>query len=132
VGGRHGGLRRHRPAGRPGSSPSVAGLAGGGYVVAFHLQGSGLWTYGSRGTRGLALPLKDGTSPSIAGLVGRGYEIAFQNPRGGLTTTGAAGTRRPGLGLNPATSPSIAAGQAVGRWDERCAGACSPAARCCC
>jgi len=56
----------------PGSSPSVAGLAGGGYEVAFLAQGPGLWTCGSRGTRGLALPLKDGTSPSIAGLVGRG------------------------------------------------------------
>ena len=52
----------------PGTSPSIAGLSGGGFQVAFQANTSALWTVGSAGNRNWNLGLRSGTSPSVAGL----------------------------------------------------------------
>ena len=91
----------------PGTSPSIAAVAGG-YQVAFQANTGMLWTVGALGTRDWKLALMAGTSPSIAAVAG-GFQVAFQSSTGELWTVGALGNRGWGQSLNRASSPSIAA-----------------------
>ena len=61
-----------------GTSPSIAGLAHGGYEAAFQANTGILWVTGSAGTIDTGLGMAPGTSPGIAALAGGGYEVAFQ------------------------------------------------------
>jgi hypothetical protein len=51
-----------------GTSPSITGLAGGGYQIAFQANTTALWITGSDGTRSLNLGMAPGTSPSITAI----------------------------------------------------------------
>jgi N-acetylmuramoyl-L-alanine amidase len=50
----------------PGTSPTIAALAGGGFEVAFQANTGALWTVGSALNQNLNLGMKAGTSPTIA------------------------------------------------------------------
>ena len=68
-----------------GTSPGIAALPGGGYVIAFQANKGELWTYASTGEyHNTAMGMMSGTSPSIAALPGGGYEIAFESNSGDL------------------------------------------------
>jgi hypothetical protein len=63
-----------------GTSPSVAGLSGGGYEVAFQSNAHDLWLRSSSGSQSdTTAGMGSGTSPAIAGLTSGGYEAAFQD-----------------------------------------------------
>jgi hypothetical protein len=61
-----------------GTSPSIAGLVGGGYEVACQADPTDLWTVGTAGTTDWQVEKVSGTSPSIAALATGGYEVAIQ------------------------------------------------------
>ncbi len=92
---------------RPGTSPSIAGLADGGHQIAFQGSNGALWSVGSAESRELPYGMRPGTSPSIAGLAGGGYQIAFQSSEGSLWTVGSAESRDLRLGMKAGTGPSI-------------------------
>ena len=95
-----------------GTSPSIAKLADGSYVMAFQANTGYLYTAGAQGTRNWGLGMKTGTSPSIAAVGAGGFQVAFQANTGYLWTVGSGagavndGDRR--LGLNTKSSPAIA------------------------
>ena len=91
----------------PGTGPAIAGLAGGGYEVAFEANSGSLWTVGSAGNVSWRLGMWPATSPAIAGLTSGGYEAAFQANSGSLWRVGSAGNSQWPLGMLPHTSPSI-------------------------
>jgi len=91
----------------PGTSPAIAGLAGGGYEVAFEANTGSLWTVGIAGNKNWGLGMSPGTSPAIAGLAGGGYEVAFEANTTSLSTVGSAGNSSWKLGMLQHTSPSI-------------------------
>jgi hypothetical protein len=92
----------------PGTSPSIAGLTGGGYAIAFQSADGALATAGSASTSGVALGMATGTSPAVTALTDGSWEIAFQANSNTLWTIGGAGWKQWGLGMMPGTSPSIA------------------------
>jgi len=92
-----------------GTSPSIAGLEGGGVEVAFQSNGTDLITVGDASWANWGLGMAPNTSPSIIGLAGGGWEVAFQANTGNLWTIGDAGWQDWGLGMMPGTSPAITA-----------------------
>ncbi|TAJ47592.1 MAG: hypothetical protein EPO52_12085 [Herbiconiux sp.] len=96
----------------PGTSPSVARLTNGSYVVAFQDNTGHLWQYSpGAGAIGTGLGMAAGTSPSIVALPNNGYEIAFQASGANnlyLYSPSAGISQSFGLGMKPGTSPSIA------------------------
>jgi GH25 family lysozyme M1 (1,4-beta-N-acetylmuramidase) len=90
----------------PGTSPSIAGLAGGGFQAAFEANTGNLWTVGSAGMRDWSLGMMHGTNPAIT-AVGDGFEVAFQANTASLWTVGSAGNTDWHLGLSSTTSPAI-------------------------
>jgi hypothetical protein len=93
----------------PGTSPSIAGLAGGGYQVAIQANNSQLVAVGTAGNTNWGQGMAPGTSPGIAGLAGGGYQMAIQANNSQLVTIGSAGPTNWGQGMAAGTSPSIAA-----------------------
>ncbi len=97
----------------PGTSASIAKLAGGGYQIAFQANTGMLWTTGAAGTKNWGLGMKAGTSPGIAGLAAGGYQVVFQANTGKLWSVGdgagslSRGDR--GWGMAAGSSPAIAA-----------------------
>jgi hypothetical protein len=99
-----------------GSSPSVAMLPGGKYVVAFDaIDGSKteLWTYSSSGEyHDTALAMRAGTSPSVAALSNGSYEVAIDAANGSLnelwTYSPGEGGHGTTLGMSEGSSPSVA------------------------
>jgi hypothetical protein len=90
------------------TSPSIAGLAGGGYEYAFEAYGTDdLWTYGTLEGGDTGLKMAPGTGPGIAALAQGGYEVAYQSANGDLSLYGSAGPADTGLTMAPGTSPSI-------------------------
>lgn len=92
----------------PGTSPSIACLANGGYQVAFQANTGRLITIGTAGAKDWGFAMKAGTSPSITGLKSGGFQVAFQGSDGSLWTVGSAGNKNWKLGMMAGTSPSIA------------------------
>ncbi len=94
----------------PGTSPSIAGISGQGYIEAFQADTGILWTRADTGPWGsTGYGMLAGTSPSVASTPGGGYAAAFQ------TNLGTLAVRRPTTGwehvgtpMAPATSPAIA------------------------
>jgi len=129
----------------PGSSPSVAGLAGGGYEVAFQAfvaPRPAPAPAPAAGTTSIPVP---SPSPAARRRHHLRVRIVFRWRRSGSHTkllslrfVHLARHARIRIACHGRHCPrrlasaSRAGGRAVGRWDERCAGACSPAARCCC
>jgi hypothetical protein len=105
----------------PYTSPSIAALDGGGYMIAFN-GFEGLWLSGTSNKwySKTGLGVLPTTSPSIAGLIGGGYAVAFQSPQNELwihrrTRAGAIFQEGKiwGFGMAAHASPSI-----VGLSDE--------------
>jgi hypothetical protein len=96
-------------AGR-GTSPSIAAVAGSGYVEAFQNPQGYLCNRTESGVSNCTnLPMMAATSPSITGLAGGGYVEAYQNPQGYLCNRLETGTQAcTNLQMAPGTSPSIA------------------------
>jgi hypothetical protein len=93
-----------------GTSPSVASLDTGGFVIAYEGTNFDLWTMSTTGVlKDLGVGMRPGTSPSIAAIPGGNYEIAYQGTDSTLFTTGFFGTTNWGLGMLGKTSPSITA-----------------------
>ncbi|MBK7857733.1 MAG: hypothetical protein IPJ65_03705 [Archangiaceae bacterium] len=92
----------------PGTSPAIAVLDDGNWVVAFQANTSELWTAGSVGVTNWHLGMMPGTSPAVTALRGGGFEIAFQANTTSLWTVGSAGNRDWGLGMHRKSSPAIA------------------------
>jgi hypothetical protein len=92
-----------------GTSPAIAGLAGGGYEMAFQANTGELIRFGTAGNENEHQGMAAGTSPAIAGLAGGGYEMAFQANTGELIVFGTAGNINTHQGMMHGTSPSIAA-----------------------
>ncbi len=90
-----------------GTSPSIAGLATGGYEIAYQPPSTVLSTLGSSGTGTSGLGMLPGTSPAIAALPQGGYEVAIQANTTALWTYGSDGTKDWGLGMMRGSSPSI-------------------------
>ena len=96
-----------------GTSPSIAGLRNGSYVIAFQANTSNLWVSDGTPQSGTdtMLGMMAGTSPSIAALLNGRYVIAFQANTSNLWVND--GTPQSGidtmLGMMAGTSPSIAA-----------------------
>jgi len=65
-----------------GTSPSITGLSGGGYEVAYQGTNGDLWTYGTGESGDSGDAMMAGTSPSITALSGILYETAYQAPTG--------------------------------------------------
>jgi GH25 family lysozyme M1 (1,4-beta-N-acetylmuramidase) len=97
-----------KPALAPGTSPSVATLAGGGSIVAYQSILGTLVTLGTPGFRNWGLGMAAGTSPSVAALKDGSWEVAFQANSGSLWTVGATNLNWH-LGMAAGTSPSVAA-----------------------
>jgi hypothetical protein len=99
-----------------GTSPSIAALADGGYVVAFQAN-TGVLGINTNGTLSrwvdTNLGMMEGTSPSINPLPAGGYVVAFQANTGvlGINTNGTLSSWvDTNLGMMEGTSPSICAG----------------------
>ena len=92
---------------RAGTSPSITGLAEGGFQIAFQANSTRLWTVGRAGNYDLGLEMMAGTSPSISALPRGSFEIAYQANTGYLHTWGAIGTANTGARMLSNTSPSI-------------------------
>ena len=95
----------------PGTSPSIAQLSGGGYVIAYVGTDSVLYIYnsvsGTSTSQGVGVIA--GTSPSVTSLPNNGYQVAFvAYGSEQLWTIGSDGWSNTGLGVAPGTSPSIA------------------------
>ena len=90
-----------------GTSPSIAGLASGGYEIAFQSNTGVLWFAGTQEVN-TGLGMMAGTSPSITALANGGWEAAFQSNTGVLWTAGAI-TSNTEEGMDASTSPSITA-----------------------
>ena len=92
------------------TSPSIAAVAGSGYVEAFQSNSGVLWNRTESGVEAsTGLGMMAGTSPSITGLAGGGYVEAWQNPQGYLCNRLETGTYAcTNLQMAPGTSPSIA------------------------
>lgn len=92
------------------TSPSIAMLSDGSFVIAFQANTGFLWVYSSvSGGMMLGLGMMNGTSPSVTALPNNGFEIAFQANTGHLWTYSTAG--KPTDLMMPmasGTSPSIA------------------------
>ena len=101
------------------TSPSIAAVAGSGYVEAFQSNTGVLCNRTESGVSNCtSLPMMAGTSPSITGLAGGGYVEAYQNPQGYLCNRLETGTQAcTNLQMAPGTSPSIA-GTANGGYTE--------------
>jgi hypothetical protein len=94
----------------PGTSPSVAALAGGGYEMAFQANTGNLIVFGTGADINTGQGMKAGTSPSIAASPSGGFEVAFQANTGNLYTyNSASGPANLQQGMDNETSPSIAA-----------------------
>ena len=93
-----------------GTSPSIAAVAGSGYVEAFQNSQGYLCNRTESGVSACTnLPMMAATSPSITGLAGGGYVEAYQNPQGYLCNRLETGTQAcTNLQMAPGTSPSIA------------------------
>jgi surface antigen len=93
----------------PGTSPSVAALAGGGYEMAFQANTGNLIVFGTGGDINTGQGMKAGTSPSIAASPAGGFEVAFQANTGNLyvfnSSSGPANLQQ---GMDNETSPGIA------------------------
>lgn len=99
----------------PGSSPSIAGLNDGNYIVAFQgYPNNNLWLSGPRNQwmQNTKLGMMQNTSPSVTGLFGYfptdSYEVAFQANTGYLWLVGTAATGNTWYPVAAGTSPSIA------------------------
>jgi hypothetical protein len=101
------------------TSPSIAAVAGSGYVEAFQNPQGFLCNRSENGASNCTnLGMMAGTSPSITGLAGGGYVEAWQNPQGFLCNRLETGTWAcTNLQMMPGTSPSIA-GTANGGYTE--------------
>ena len=76
------------------TSPSIAAVAGSGYVEAFQNPQGYLCNRSENGAYNCTnLPMMAGTSPSITGLAGGGYVEAYQNPQGYLCNRLETGTQ---------------------------------------
>jgi len=100
-----------------GTSPSLAGLAGGAYEVAFQGTNGDLEMYssasGSATDTGQAMAV--GTSPSIASYASGGWAVAFQGSNTDMEVYTSTGTfADSGLGMLPGTSPAVAAAASGG------------------
>ncbi len=96
---------------KAGTSPGIATLSNGEYVMALQANTSTLWVSSPAGGSGnTSLGMAAGTSPSIAGsLTGAEYLIAFQGNDGALWTRSSAGPYgQTSLGMKASTSPAIA------------------------
>ena len=97
------------------SSPSITGLIGGGYQVAFQANTHDLYVAGTAGTGDQGYGMMPGTSPSIAAMPGGSWLAAMQANVGYLWIVG------PGIVLPwvaqmaPNTNPSIAT-RSDGTW----------------
>lgn len=89
------------------TSPSITGLAGGGYEVAYQASTGYLWVEGADGSGNTGLHMMAGTSPSITGLENGSYEYAYQSTTGSLATGGWDAHGRWSLGMAKGTSPAI-------------------------
>ncbi|MFZ1925665.1 MAG: fibronectin type III domain-containing protein, partial [Solirubrobacteraceae bacterium] len=99
---------------RENTSPSIAALPEGKYVVAFQaVNGTKgeLWTYSSNGEyHNTQLGMEPGTSPSVVALPEGKYVVAFQASSGELWTYSSSGEYHgTTLGMKPGTSPSVTA-----------------------
>ncbi len=102
---------------RENTSPSIAALPEGKYVVAFQaVNGTKgeLWTYSSNGEyHNTQLGMEPGTSPSVVALPEGKYVVAFQavnGTKGELWTYSSNGEyHNTQLGMEPGTSPSVVA-----------------------
>ncbi|HYI40445.1 MAG TPA: hypothetical protein VE053_09025 [Allosphingosinicella sp.] len=96
---------------RAGSSPAIAGLPDGSFVVALALVTDGtLVTFDGNEPRVWAAKVADGTSPAIAASRDGGYSIAFQSPEGLLNFAVPDGTvTSTDRSMMAGTSPSLAA-----------------------
>ena len=101
------------------TNPSIAAVAGSGYVEAFQNPQGFLCNRTESGVSNCTnLPMMAATSPSITGLAGGGYVEAYQNPQGFLCNRLETGTQAcTNLQMAPGTSPSIA-GTADGGYTE--------------
>jgi hypothetical protein len=111
-----------------GSSPSITGIPGNRFQVAFEANDNSLWATGALGTGPLGQQMRPGTSPSIigiefstslpnppGGIPGKylAYDIAFQDNNGHLKHSTASagtftGTVDTGIVMYQASSPSNA------------------------
>lgn len=100
----------------PGTSPSLAVLKDGSWIVAFQAPNNHLWVVGSRESKGdMGLGMAPGTSPSITALDNGSWQVAW-NANGALWTVGPTDVRGSlGYGISPGTSPSIT-GLKGGGW----------------
>jgi hypothetical protein len=89
----------------PGTSPSIAGLAGGGLEVAFQANTGQLYVTGAAGTL-TGLGMAPGTSPSITARPSGGYDAVFQANTGNLWMLRPTGATDQVLGMAGGTSPS--------------------------
>ena len=93
----------------PGTSPSIARLAGGGYEMAFQANTGELFVYGDAGGGNTHQGMMSGTSPSIAASPGGGFQVAFQANTGNLYRySSTSGPANLGQGMLRGTSPGIA------------------------
>jgi GH25 family lysozyme M1 (1,4-beta-N-acetylmuramidase) len=99
--------RLAQPAMAPGTSPSIAALKGGGYVVAYQGVNGTLITLGTPGFLSWGLGMMPGTSPAVAALSNGGWEVAFQANTGELWTVGTWWSGSWGFGMAAGTSPAI-------------------------
>jgi hypothetical protein len=101
------------------TSPSIAAVAGSGYVEAFQSDTGVLCNRTESGVYACTgLQMMAGTSPSITGLAGGGYVEAYQNPQGYLCNRLESGVQAcTNLQMMEGTSPSIA-GTADGGYTE--------------
>lgn len=93
-----------------GTSPSIAQMDTGGFVVAYQNTAGNMAVYHSVGNwvKETGLGMAPGTSPSIAALPNGNYVAAMQSNLGYLTTySPTEGTNGWGLGMAAGTSPSI-------------------------
>ncbi|MFT4218296.1 MAG: CHAP domain-containing protein, partial [Micropruina sp.] len=94
-----------------GTSPSIAVLPTGGYLVAFQANTGNLWVVGAGGASGpgdTKYGMARGTSPSITALAGGGWEVAFQANTGSLWAVGSHHVGDMHAGMASGTSPTIA------------------------
>lgn len=92
---------------RAGTSPAIAGPAGGSYQIAFQ-NPNGQLTMTSPGANTVTNLYMAPASPAIAPLSGGGYEIAYAAPGDVLWRAGTAGIMNTGLGMQPGTDAAIA------------------------
>lgn len=94
----------------PGTSPSIAPIPGGGFMIAFQDWQHHLWYYSTAAGVGVdtEMGMMPGTNPSIAKVPG-GFLIAFQSWQGDLwrySTVSGTGTNTT-LGMDEGASPSL-------------------------